>query len=259
MSQVVKSWTVPLRGVGLPDYSTSAPLGAVSPGANLYTNNDSGELAARLGAYQSIDRRGSVVLHDNFDSGIEAWAATLGAGAGSAFEWTTESARSGGFAAKLSGGLATGSSIRRSWGVNEPNKVGIEFSFALEFYYALAGANYYSDNVNQYFALWYLLGTTLYIYDVTGVTAVLANVEALFDDYAFNTVKLVWDTVTHMYTRIMFNQVEIDISRYTVPFLPAPIVGKHMTAEFQVVSAAARNDYAYLDDFIATVNEPMNT
>lgn len=258
MVRVVNSWSVPLRGVGLPDYSTAAPIGQV-PQGSIYTNNDNGELAARLGAYQSIDRRGSVVLHDNFENGIESWDDTLGGGAGAACVWSTQSYRSGGYSMKLSGGLGTSSSVRRQWGVNDPNKVGSEFSFALEFFEGLIGVNYYSDNVNQYFALWYLVGASLYIMDVTGVTRVAADVEALFNDRNFNTIKLVWDTVTAKYTRILFNQVEIDLSQYTVPSLPAPIAGKHMTAEFQVVSADGRNDYVYLDDFIATINEPVNT
>lgn len=261
MTEIVRSWNVPTRGVGLPDYSTSAPVGQVATGANIFTSNDNGELAARLGAYQSIDRRGSVVLHDNFEDGINAWVAILGAGAGSALGWSTESFRSGGFSAKISGGLATASSMRRSWGVNEPNKVGIEFSFAVEFYQGITGTNFYSDNVNQYFALWGLTGAQLLIFDANaGMVTVIPNVEALFNDQSFNTVKMVWDTITAKYTRIIFNQLEIDLSQYTVPFLtPPPVVGKHMIAEFQIASAAARNDYAYVDDFIATINEPVNT
>lgn len=258
MASIVKSWNIETRGVGLPDYSTNAPVGGV-PQGSLYTNADSGELAARMGAYQSIDRRGNVVLHDNFENGVESWVQTLGAGAGSACEWSTESYRSGGFSMKLSGGLATQSTVRRNWGVSDPNKVGVEFSFAVEFYYALAGANYYSDNVNQYFALWYLLGTQLLLFTAAGLIVVSDDVEALFDDQAYNTIKMVWDTETSLYTRILFNQVEFDISNRAIPSLPAPIAGKHMTAEFQIVSAAARNDYVYLDDFIATINEPVNS
>ena len=67
MFTVAKEWTIPTRGVGLPDYSTQAPIGGV-PQGSIYTSQDSGELATRLGAYNSIDRRGSVILHDNFDS-----------------------------------------------------------------------------------------------------------------------------------------------------------------------------------------------
>lgn len=259
MFTVAKEWTIPTRGVGLPDYSTQAPIGGV-PQGSIYTSQDNGELATRLGAYNSIDRRGSVILHDNFESGLEGWVKTLGAGAGSGCEWSTESYRNGGYSMKLSGGLGTTSTVRRMWGVNDPNKVGIEFSFALEFYHGLIGANYYSDNVNQYFALWYLIGTSLYVSDASaGVVLVAQDVETLFDDQNFNTIKLVWDTATALYTRILFNQVEIDITGCSVPFLPAPIVGKHMAAEFQIVSDAARNDYVYLDDFIATINEPNNT
>ncbi len=248
-------------GIGLPDYSTSAPLGQAAAGGKLYTNNDNGELAARLGAYQSIDRRGSVVLHDNFDEGVNAWIATLGGGAGAAFGWSTESFRSGGFSAKLSGGLATTSNMRRNWGVNDPNKAGIEFSFAFNLFHAVLGVNYYSDNISQYFALWYLFGTQLLIFDNnSGLVPVIADVEALWGDQVYNTIKMVWDTVTGKYTRILFNQIEVDISKYeVVRVTPPPVAGKHMTAEIQIASAAARNDYIYVDDFIATINEPVNT
>ena len=259
MFTVQKEWTIPTRGIGLPDYSTQAPIGGV-PQGSIYTSNDNGELATRLGAYNSIDRRGTVVLHDNFESGTEGWVKTLGAGVGSGCEWSTESFRSGGFSMKLSGGLATTSTVRRMWGVSDPNKVGLEYSFALELYNMLAGTSYYSDNVNQYYAMWYLVGVQLYVLDATaGAVLISQDVEALFDDQNFNTIKMVWDTETARYTRILFNQVEFDISARNVPFLPAPIVGKHMAAEFQIASAAARNDYMYLDDFLATINEPNNT
>ncbi|MFA5344639.1 MAG: hypothetical protein WC381_11850 [Kiritimatiellia bacterium] len=259
MFTVAKEWTIPTRGVGLPDYSTQAPIGGV-PQGSIYTNNDSGELATRLGAYNSIDRRGTVVLHDNFESGTEGWVKTLGAGVGSNCEWSTESFRNGGYSMKVSGGLATASTVRRMWGVSDPNKVGMEFSFAVEFYNMLAGTNYYSDNVNQYYAMWYLVGAQLYVLDATAGAVLVGNdVEALFDDQNFNTIKMVWDTETARYTRILFNQVEFDITQRSVPFLPAPIVGKHMAAELQIASRAAANDYIYLDDFIATINEPNNT
>jgi len=260
LPQVSKNWTVPTRGVGLPDYSTSAPVGSGVPQGALYTNSDSGELASRLGAYNSIDRRGNVVLHDNFESGVEAWPATLGAGAGAAKEWSTESFRSGGFSMKVSGGLATTTRVTRNWGVNNPNKAGIEFSFAVEFFNTLMGINYYSDNVNIYFAAWALMAQQLLVWDRNvGLVVVVNNLEILYGDNTYNGIKLVWDTVTGQYTRILCNQLEVDISRYQVPFLPAVLVGKYMQAEFQIASRAAANDSVYIDDFIATVNEPNNT
>ncbi|MDD5547102.1 MAG: hypothetical protein PHO67_08130 [Candidatus Omnitrophica bacterium] len=259
MASIAREWTIEPRGVGLPDYSSQAPIGGV-PQGSIYTNNDNGELATRLGAYNSIDRRGSVVIHDNFENGLSSWVPTLGAGAGSDCEWSTESFRNGGFSMKLSGGLATNSSVRRSWGVDNPNKAGMEFSFAIELFNILSGISYYSDNVNQYYAMWYLVGAQLYVFDATAGAVLVSNdVEALFDDQSYNTIKMVWDTQTALYTRILFNQNEFDITQRSVPFLPAPIAGKHMAAEFQIASAAARNDYTYLDDFIATINEPNNT
>ncbi len=260
MASVVKNWSVPTRGVGLPDYSVSAPTGSGVPQGSLYTNSDNGELATRLGAYNSIDRRGNVVLHDNFESGVEAWSAALGAGAGAAKEWTTESFRSGGFSMKVSGGLATTTRVTRNWGVNRPNKAGIEFSFAGEFFNQMLGINYYSDNVNLYFAAWAILAQQLMIWDRTvGLIVVIPNMEVLYGDQTYNSVKLVWDTVTGAYTRVICNQLEVNISQYAAPFLPAVLVGKYMVAEFQIASRAAANDHVFIDDFIATVNEPENT
>lgn len=259
MSQIVKNWTIPTRGVGLPDYSTSAPLGQVNTGAKLYTSNDSGELAARLGGYQSIDRRGNVALHDNFESGIEAWAQTLGGGAGSACEWSTESYRSGGYSLKLSGGLGSMSGITRLWAVNEPGKTGYEFSFAAQFFEQIAGLGFYSDGVTQYYTYWILLNTELYIYTEAAVELVIDDVELLFDDTIFNTIKLVWDPAQSRYERILFNQVEVNLSQHRVPTLPAVVTGKHMYNQFMIDSRAAANDHAYIDDFIATINEPANT
>jgi hypothetical protein len=231
----------------------------VTSGSNLYTNSDNGELAARLGGYQSIDRRGNVALHDNFESGIEAWRPTLGAGAGAACEWSAESSRSGGFSLKLSGGLGTTSGITRLWAANEPNKTGYEFSFAAQFYSQLSGMGFYSDGTTLFFTYWILDNTALYLYTEAAVELIVDDVEMLFDDQVFNTIKLVWDPAQRRYERILFNQVEIDISRYRIPSLPAVITGKHMYNQFVIQSRVGLNNHVYLDDFIATVNEPANT
>ena len=258
-SGIDKLTPIPTTGIGMPDYSTSAPIGSVSQGG-LYTNNDPAELAVRLGVYNSVDRRGNVVLVENFENGVEAWIATLGAGAGSESKWSAESFRSGGFSLKLSGGLGTMSQVQRWWGVNSTGKVGAEFSFASSLFHTLNGANLYNDGINAFFALWSLTGTALYIYDRTaGLVQILADVEMLYNDQAYNGIKLVWDTSNGQYVRIIVNQIQIDLSKYAVPTLPAPLPGKHMVGTFQIVSAAARNDHAYIDDFVATVNEPINT
>ncbi len=259
MFTVAKEWTIPTRGVGLPDYSTQAPIGGV-PQGSIYTSNDSGELATRLGAYNSIDRRGAVVLHDNFENGTEGWSKTLGGGAGADCEWNADSSRSGGFSMKIYGGLGTTTLVARNWGVNIPNKVGIELSFAVDFFDGLMGINYYSDNTNLYFAAWALRNQQLLIWDnAVGLAVVVDNLEVLYGNKTYNSIKLVWDTVTGQYTRVLCNQLEVDISRYKPPFLPAVMVGKYMQAEFRITSRAAANDYIYLDDFIATINEPNNT
>ena len=161
---------------------------------------------------------------------------------------------------KVSGGLATTTRVTRNWGVNLPNKAGMEFSFALEFFHQISGINYYSDNVNIYFAAWAIQAQQLMVWDRTvGLVVVIPNMEVLYGDQTYNSVKLVWDTVTGAYTRVLCNQLEVDISQYYVPFLPAVLVGKYMIAEFQIGSRAANNDHVFIDDFIATVNEPDNT
>lgn len=247
--------SIPTTGIGLPDYSVAAPIGSIGQNG-LYTNSDPAELAARLGSYSSIDRRGNVLLHDNFENGVEAWRPQLGGGAGAAWEWSAESSRSGGFSGKLSSGLATQSIVRRYMGAYNPGKVGCEYSFATQLYDILYGGLFYSNNINLYYAVWRLEGNSLYVEPYPD--AVITDVEAIFDDYAYNTIKMVWDTDTNYYTRIMFNQIEVDISKKQVFALPIVDVGRHLVAYF-VIAGGLANRYVYIDDFLATVNEPVNT
>lgn len=260
MFTIAKEWTIPTRGAGLPDYSVAAPIGQAGRDG-LYTTSDQAELAARLGAYNSIDRRGNVVCHDNFESGIESWVPMLGAGAGANCEWSPESFRNGGFSLKLSSGLLTTSTVQRSWGVKEPNKAGYEFSFAVQFYDTLAGLNYYNDNTNVYFTAWYLDGPSLllYTYNDPPLVEIIDDVELYWDYHSYSSIKLVWDTQTGKYVRILVNQLEMDISQYTVPFLPAPGTGRYMVGAFSIAGLGGLNHHVYIDDFIATINEPNNT
>ena len=74
---------------GHPDYGGAAPL------ATVYTLQDLAELAARLGSIDVFDRRGNVLLLDDFESGIKKW---LFGGTGSySAGWICDRAEHGGF------------------------------------------------------------------------------------------------------------------------------------------------------------------
>src|SRR4030042_6725681 len=63
--------TLTPKGVGLPDYSQSKPLGAVPVSSNspVYTLTDSAELARRLGSITTFDGRGYILWYDDFEGG----------------------------------------------------------------------------------------------------------------------------------------------------------------------------------------------
>ncbi len=67
---------------GTPDWAGTAAQSITAPVA------DMGELAARLKSVDVYDRRGNVILADNFDGGAQTWQ-FVNSGAGETIQWTS--------------------------------------------------------------------------------------------------------------------------------------------------------------------------
>jgi len=239
---------------GGPDY------GVYAGKRTIYGLHDMAELAARLGSIVTYDRRGDVVLLEDFEGAAGRWRnwqfGNLYNGAISA-----ENARSGSFSYKLP--LPAGAI---SWGFIDTSiplpvlgNMGVEFSFAgiddikyvtLELY-SWDGAKYYYPYVEVHF-----VNKTLKVCDETYTLVTIDADLPLFDWYnCWHTLKVVYDSENGKYKRLLIDGKAYDLSSYGLyweadterPALELVITAKNNTVLAQEI---------YFDDVIITQNEP---
>jgi len=239
---------------GGPDYGLYAEKKTV------YSLQDMAELAARLGSIVRFDRRGDVVMLEDFEGAAGRWEdwqyGNLHNGVISA-----ENARSGSFSYKLP--LPAGAT---SWGyINATiplpvlGNMGIEFSFAgianikyldLELY-SWDGAKYYYPFVEVH-----LVNKTLSICDEHYALPTIDDDLDLFDwDGCWHTLKVVYDSANGRYKRLLIDGKTYDLSGYGLyseadtekPGLELLITAHNNTVLAQEI---------YFDDVIITQNEP---
>ncbi len=218
------------------------------------------ELAVRLGSPVAYDRRGQVVVAENFEAGWARWRPNTG-GAGAAVEITPTTAASGGYSLKLTGGSdgIRKAGIDRFVSAWPAGRMGLEFSFALPGPWdSLNGVMILDDGSNihtMYVKFTYSTGN-LEIYDESLGWVIVGTGQALGINLRwFNTLKIVANIDTLKFVRLMYNQQEIDISAYDVLTGPGGTAPR-IDVQINFNSRAGNNDVMYLDDIIVTAAEP---
>lgn len=238
---------------GYPDFGVEEALGET------LLPTDIAELAARLGSIHTWDRRGKVILLDNFESPLLKWGISNIGTATSVLDSTT--ARSGAQCLKFSvGALVTAiSSMSRSVSVQRNERLGLEWAFAPQ-----------HTNMYQELRIWYESGTfrkiariliysdtgAIWYYDDGGVAVLLATLgELKRSALMFHTAKLVVDFENNKYVRFVLNSIETDMSTLaiqTTGLVSAPTVGIVLYERLD----AAGLKVCYVDDWIVTRDEP---
>lgn len=240
---------------GYPDWGTGGPL------ITVHSVQDLGEMAARLKSIDTFDRRGNVLCLDDFDSGIEAWT-IFGLPVGYTGVWSPVSHRNGGFSLKLTTENDEDGYVEAQKGFPYPyaTRQGVEFSFIhgeyvrdLEIRIATLDGSYQSRC-----GVRWIRATKLWQYlDTDGVTwenLTLIRDLAKFDN-VFHTVKLVVDMTTWKYVRLIVNDLTFPLSDFSAEKFGNDDAA--MTyAYFRVTAESDDYAYTYIDDFIATINEP---
>lgn len=242
---------------GGPDWGTEGPL------STIYSIQDLGELAARLGSIDMFDRRGNVFCLDSFDDGIEQWASG-GNPAGWTAEWSAYHHKSGGFSAKLAPKAADDATVymNRVIGYPAKSRIGIELAFItskrLKQYDltvdTLTGETLYTpyircvQDIGAFWADWQYLGSDNLYHNLTPRWA--------HEVYTtFHILKLVFDLITEKYVSLVVDTIRYDLSGHDLWHTAdgsAPII----TAQYMVTNGTALETQSYIDDFIATQNEP---
>lgn len=239
---------------GTPDWAE------VAPKTTVYGGIDLAEHAVRIGSIVSFDGRGSVVWADDFESGIHKWD-EIGSGDGHDAEWSAVYARNGGFSCKITPG-ADGNflgGIRTYLPPLTLGKVGLEVSWVRPttftdfsiFFYHVHPTKGWRSGIKFVDAT-----ATLQYYDSSlAWQDIEAGVGARASGYLFNILKLVIDLENDLYTRLIFNNREWDLSPYGLYTNGGSAVTEALI-EVQLVVPSAFGTPSYIDDVIVTQNEP---
>ena len=237
------------------------PDGGFASGGPVYPMaGDLGELAVRVGSINAFDRRGNVILMDNFAQGREQWA-DAPYGEGAAVSLSATRCKSPPFSMELITGLddAKAAKITRKFAYHKLSRFGVECSFTHD-----------TALVNQIFKLFVRDGATLdeyaVYYDIQGGiiyvrepgpdwTQVYTGLKFKTDAWVFRVHKLVIDAVNKKYVRLILDGTEYDLSSYE-PYSIPDTTHPYLEISIQMTGPKDYNLTTYVDDFIATQNEP---
>jgi len=239
---------------GQPDF------GLYASKSTIYPVVDVGELAARLGSVVTFDRRGDVILIDDFDSSTLKWS-THEEGVSASVEISAITARYGSQSVRITPGYALDdfSTISRYFPIIVPSKIGIEFSFAtiaLAHEFRLKGYFYNTPVKHEFMAKWVQSDSSIQIYDAVAEWVTIGTKALVGSDHAFNSMKLVVDYNTKKYVRLLFNDSAYDLSAYSLEESGTP-TSPCIFVEYRVTNTlGAGGARVFVDDFILTQNEP---
>lgn len=239
---------------GQPDFGMYAPKTTVG------SLSDMAELAVRLGSIDSYDRRGDVILLDDFEGTV--LKCITGGMAGSAVALDATSVRSGSQAVKLTLAAVAASEvwIRKDTPVLISLRIGIEISFSVPATtYTFHIISYHYDGTNEVRGQCRLdfNAKELRIWDnALGWVLIASGLNFISVNHTYHTIKLVCDFSTSKFVRVMLNGTDYDISAYTLRSalsVTVPILRVEPTVVDNGGGIAAS---IWLDDLIFTMNEP---
>ena len=239
---------------GYPDY------GVASPTKTIYTFQDIGELAARLGSVNTFDRRGNVMWIEDFEHTLKRWIYYTWNAEGD-MQHTAEAARSGSFSVKL---LSPTTVDKSTWMYHArplpvPSKIGLEFSYSsfyeIKYLYALITLRDYDGQYRYQLRYDRYNRTLAYLNSGGGYTNLSGTPSHEMLTYCWNTIKLVVDYEKLKYVRALLNNFSWDLKNISGQFDAAsytPALG----IEIRITNRTAGQHYIYIDDVILTQNEP---
>lgn len=234
--------------------------GAYSVKETVASDADNAEQAARLGSIVTFDRRGDVVLLDNFEDNINKWAITL-IGTGARIGLSSKTARNGGLCCELVTGDTTGNESEMSRFLSYPvlSKMGLEISMSLHSFvspvimylhledgttWTLGGLRY-TPNTN----------TLDYFDSGGGWTPITTTLPLYLALQCFHTFKLVIDPATGRYVRAIVGPHLYDLSAHALR-VAGHVLHNFLGVTFNVTARRDANESMFIADLIMTQNEP---
>lgn len=239
---------------GTPDW------GLIGPKQTTYGLDDLGEHAARLGSIVSWDRRGDVIMLDDFEHGLsQASYGALGAGANLAL--VCGHSRSNAFSVEMTPGSTALQRARVEYRRGTPaySRLGLEYAFATHtnteyWYWSLTRRTW--THRQQAVVRYDHVNKRLEYLDVLNVYQPFATAIDLFEiDFPAHVGKMVADFTLGEYVRVILNEVTYSlhgIGLYTF----ADLTGARLWVGIDHISAPGKVATGYLDSVILTQNEP---
>ncbi len=219
-----------------------------------------GELAALLTPAKRFDRRGNVILWDNFEFGLSRWEMTEG-GDLADVSLSTTIITSGGYSVKLTAGKDDTQYARMRHRHLHPilGRIGGEISFTLHANTSKIRfwLQFFDGSEQQAYAIQYdAVANTLSYKTTAGAwTAFVTGLDLPYLDTLFHTLKFVVDVKDGEYERCLFNRNEYDLRTY-VPHITTDYTLESMMIAIEHLGPGSSNPFSYVDDFILTQNEP---
>lgn len=231
------------------------------PGSTRSPLADLGELAVRLGSFNTYDRRGEVVWADRFDYGLALWRVD-GAGTGNNVLVTSEKANVGSYALKLLAGTtgAMDAAIIRHFQVFTNPRFGVEFSILPLTTFDTLEINIWTMKAARQ---WNAVLTIdqgagkVYISNEPGFLIPIATWyphTVLHDHYSY--FKLIGDFDAQKYVRLLYNDVEYDLSAYTLIETAPGETPEYTGVNLVLTGQASPQAILQVGHVIVTANEP---
>ena len=226
----------------------------------IFALKDLGELAVRLGSPVSFDRRGNVVFLDDFEGGVNSWSWAF-SGEGGSINATVYPTFKGSYAVNIVPEPVIGGQGEITKVLSYPveSKVGIEVAFVVPALmdYFFVGAYFFEPTIYYASMFRYYHGDgTLKINDPEPDWVTVATLGPVAEGYnKFQIVKMVVDLETKKYERLIFNNVEYDISAYLIATDDAD-GDKYLNLYIGCVNGKTGEIELIVDNVILTQNEP---
>ena len=238
----------------LPDYTTKYRM------VQVFGSTDVNENAVRLGSIDTFDRRGNVIVLDDFEGVFLKWDMVRSAAPNDAV-LIANRAKNGSQSCKLEAGAVANEwvGIENYFIIPQLGKIGFEISFTkaafvkyIEWFYTLYTGVYKYETGIRYTVAGGLLE---YYNDAAGWTELHPGIKLHGGTHTFHTLKVVVDAGTGRYVRALLNNNYFDMSAINMDSTGDVTAAK---SYFSVKSTAQGvfNGNMYVDDFILTQNEP---
>jgi len=230
------------------------------PGSERHVIGDLAELAARVSSPMVYDRRGEVIWMERFDYGLGSWNFVSWYGTHT-YKLISGGVFRGPYAVYLGTDGTENGVLEMHQFVAPPrvNKWGVEVSFAPLTGYRLLGIELrrYWGSPNPSATVWVdAENGVLKIVTKSGTVTTIASIHTTeHASFLYHNIKLVADFDTNMYVRLLFDQVEYDLSDYEM----------HTTTEdtyfwndllIYYKGRTGETDYCHIGQVILTANEP---